>query len=185
MQVIVTIPHDIYQCEKVKEIFDARFCTAARWTEEYNYPAQLNEKVYIIDNETFVQVGWRVRNNEFLSPDVKVLEDLKIDKLAELASARYLSEISGVIFNGIKIRTDRESQALITGAVVQAINDSTYTCKWKTVNGFIDLDVNMIKAVGVAVREHVQSQFNKEAELILQVEATTTIEELEAIQWNI
>ena len=107
------------------------------------------------------------------------LEELKEAKKAEIAAARYEAEIAGV--NGI--RTDRESQSLITGAALKASMDSTYTCKWKGIDGFVELTAPQIIAVADAVRQHVQSCFDHEAELLPLIEAATTEAELNAINW--
>lgn len=111
-------------------------------------------------------------------------QQAKEAKKVEIAQARYNAEIAGVTINGLKIKTDRESQAMITGAALQAIEDSTYSCQWKTEGGFVTLVADEIKAVATAVRAHVQACFDKEAVLIAQVEAATTIEELGQIKWN-
>ena len=49
------------------------------------------------------------------------LDDLKSQKKAEIAAARYERETAGVEINGITIDTGRDSQALITGAALAAI----------------------------------------------------------------
>ena len=108
----------------------------------------------------------------------------KAKKLRELAVARYAVEISGVTVNGAHVRTDRESQAMITGAALQAVDDPAYTCRWKTENGFIQLDAKHIKTVAKAVRAHVQGCFDREAELAAQVEVAETIEAVKTILWN-
>ena len=115
---------------------------------------------------------------------VPTLQEVKAAKLSEIASARYAAEISGVNIGGAKVRTDRESQAMITGAALQAVDDPTYTCRWKTENGFLQLDAEHIKAVAKAVRAHVQSCFDREADLTALVEAAETVEAVEAIQWS-
>ena len=97
-----------------------------------------------------------------------------------LAWARYVAERRGV--NGI--RTDRESQSMITGAALKAMQDDTYSCKWKTDAGFVELTAPQILAIADAVREHVQGCFDREAELLALVEAATTPEEVEAILWS-
>ena len=103
----------------------------------------------------------------------------KEDKKAEIAQARYNAEIAGV--NGI--RTDRESQGLITGAALKAMQDNTYTCNWKGVDGFVTLTAPQIIAIADAVRQHVQGCFDREAELLPLIEAATTQSELDAITW--
>ena len=111
------------------------------------------------------------------------LESIKEAKLAELASARYAQETGGLALNGMTIRTDRESQALITGAALKASTDESYVCRWKTVEGFVELTAAQIIAVADAVRDHVQASFDHEAELVALVDAAETVEELEAIVW--
>ena len=107
------------------------------------------------------------------------LEDCRFAKKAEIANARWQAEVSGV--NGI--RTDRESQSMITGAALKAMQDSEYTCKWKTEAGFVEMTAAQILAIADAVREHVQRCFDREAELLALVEAATTPEEVEAVTW--
>lgn len=107
------------------------------------------------------------------------LEALKEIKKYEIATARYEAEIAGV--NGI--RTDRESQSLITGAALKASMDSTYSCRWKTEAGFVTLTAAQIIAVADAVRAHVQSCFDREAELLPLIEAAASEVELESITW--
>ncbi len=111
------------------------------------------------------------------------LESLRALKFDELAASRYKAETSGVTVNGIRIRTDRESQALITGAALQAVTDAEYACHWKTENGFVELAADSILAAASAVRAHVQACFDREAELDRRVAAAQTREELLAIVW--
>ena len=107
------------------------------------------------------------------------VEELRAEKKAELAEARWQAEVSGV--NGI--RTDRESQSLITGAALKAMQDNTYTCRWKGIDGFVELTAPQIIAIADAVRAHVQSCFDHEAELLPLIEAATTEAELNLITW--
>lgn len=125
----------------------------------------------------------------FLPPEpyVPTFEEMKARKLSEIATARYVSETGGVDVSmgdaTVTIRTDRESQAMITGAALKATSDAEYSCRWKTVQGFISVSAAQIVAVADAVRDHVQASFDREAELVGLVDAATTVEELEAIAW--
>ena len=77
---------------------------------------------------------------DYSSEEVEeILSNAKGRKLADIASARYEAEIAGVEAGGMTIKTDRESQALITGAALQAFVDPDYTCIWKAVDGFVEL----------------------------------------------
>ena len=113
------------------------------------------------------------------------LEEHKEVKKAEIAAARYSAEIVGIEYEGNLIATDRDSQALITGAALAATLDSAYTLRWKMENGeFIQLTSSQIIAIAQAVRRHVQECFDKEATLVAQVEAATDKTALSAIIIN-
>ena len=127
------------------------------------------------------QVGWAAVTDVVISdaPDEIVLQDARDSKKAEIAAARWEAETAGI--DGIK--TDRESQALITGAALKAMQDSEYSCRWKTESGFVELTAPQILAIADAVRAHVQGCFDREAELVALIEAAESPEELNAITW--
>lgn len=112
---------------------------------------------------------------------VPSFEELKAEKRAEIAAARYEREIAGVTVNGVLIDTGRDSQALITGAAVAAMLNESYSLNWKTTSGFIHLTAPEIIAVAQAVRAHVQACFDREGELVALVDAAETAEDLDEI----
>lgn len=114
-------------------------------------------------------------------PPEPTLDELKAQKKAAIAAARYAAETAGTTVNGVTIDTGRDSQALITGAAVAAMLDEGYSLNWKTTAGFIHLSAPEIIAVAQAVRAHVQKCFDKEGELVALVDAAQTAEELDAI----
>lgn len=116
-------------------------------------------------------------------PPAPTLDELKAQKKAEIATARFAAETAGTTVNGVLIDTGRDSQALITGAAVAAMLDENYSLNWKTENGFIHLKAPEIIAVAQAVRDHVQECFDKEGELVALINAATTKEGLDAIKW--
>lgn len=153
----------------IKGDYDGDLYTqAARWCNE-------TQLARIVDSGDFYEVV------ALPTPPEPTLDELKAKKKAEIASARYESETAGTTVNGITIDTGRDSQALITGAAVAAMLDDDYSLNWKTEAGFIHLTAPEIIAVAQAVRAHVQSCFDREGELVAQVDAATTKEELDAI----
>jgi hypothetical protein len=118
-----------------------------------------------------------------LDADETPLVLAKRAKLSEIAAARWNTEVGGVVVNGLTIDTSRESQGMITGAALTATLDEAYTCQWKTATGFVVLTAEQIIAVAQAVREHVQTCFDREAELTDEVNAAETIAAVEAISW--
>jgi len=119
------------------------------------------------------------------SPDeaAGILEAAKERKRSEIAAARWEAETAGIDVNGFTVRTDRESQALITGAALKAMQDSTYSCRWKTESGFVELTAPQILAIADAVRAHVQSCFDREGELRPLIDAAESPGNLEVIVW--
>lgn len=118
------------------------------------------------------------------TPPLPTLEEAKTAKYAEIANARWQSETGGTTLNGIEIATDRESQAMITGAALQAVVDPNYTCRWKTVQGFISISAAEIVGIAQAVRAHVQACFDREAALLSAIDAAETVEAVLAVAWE-
>lgn len=157
----------IYPCEEIKP--------PLTWTQHYGAPS-----IEIADGmatATYPVLDY--------SPDevAGILEAVKSAKRAEIAAARWEAETAGIDVNGFTVRTDRESQALITGAALKAMQDSEYSCRWKGVEGFIELTAPQILAIADAVRAHVQGCFDREAELLPLIEAAETLDDLEVIVW--
>lgn len=87
------------------------------------------------------------------------------EKLSELAALRYTKETSGIVVDGVSISTDRESQAMISGAYCACIIDTTRIIDFKSVNGWVQLTASEITSIASAVAMHVQSCFTREKEL--------------------
>lgn len=109
-------------------------------------------------------------------------EAKKSAKLATLAARRWQAETGGIVFMGMSIKTDEDTQRKITGAYVQATRDSGFVVKWKVAPGvFIDLDAAAIIAIGDAVTAHIQACFANEAALTAAILAAGDVAALSAI----
>lgn len=86
-----------------------------------------------------------------------------------IAARRYEAEAAGITINGMAVATDDRSQSLITGAALAASLDDTYTCNWKTGEGFVLLDAKTLLLIAKTVRAHVQACFDREAVLLAAV----------------
>tara|TARA_Y100000296_G_scaffold78839_2_gene102078 strand:- start:615 stop:1202 length:588 start_codon:yes stop_codon:yes gene_type:complete len=125
---------------------------------------------------------WEVR--EFTVEELAEREQQQREQLAQqIADRRWQAETGGITLNGMHIDTGRDSQALITGATVQAMLDPAYSLRWKTSTGFVDLTAEQIIAVATAARGHVQNCFNREAELLNEVENGTFEYSMLEIGW--
>ncbi len=88
-------------------------------------------------------------------------------KLSALANRRWQAETGGIVVGGVSVKTDRESQGVLTGAYVKAADDPSFAiANWKVAPGtFVTLDAASIIAIGDAVTAHVQECFDREADL--------------------
>lgn len=118
-------------------------------------------------------------------PPEPTFDELKAQKKAEIAAARYAAETGGCTVDGVTIATDRGSQALLTAAVVTARLDLEFKTQWKCADGrFVTLDAMQLRAIGDAVIAHVEACFAREGELCELIDAAQTPEELAAIKWG-
>ena len=147
------------------------YADAAQWCNENN--------ARIVDYPDRYEV-------EAIPAPVYTLDELKAQKKTEIAAARYAAETGGCSVDGAMIATDRESQALLTAAVVTARLDPEFKTRWKCADGrFVQLDAMQLRAIGDAVTAHVEACFSREAELVEQIDAAQTAEDLAAIQWSL
>jgi hypothetical protein len=172
-----------YNDYDVATVLDDNFCTRRSDWKRNGIPAwpEPGEILAEVPDDSPAEVGWSWDGAEY--HEGPTLARTKADKREEIAESRWQAETGGLAVNGMTIATDRESQALITGAALQATIDASYTCQWKTAAGFVTLDATAILAVAQAVREHVQESFDREAELAGEVGAAVSIEAVEAIVW--
>lgn len=118
-----------------------------------------------------------------LIPAHAKIEQHREATLKRIASRRYTEETRGILFQGMVINTERDSQGLINGAVVSSLLDTTYICNWKTPTGFVQLNADALKAIGMAVRAHVQACFDREGVLVAAVDNTTYTEAMLNLGW--
>jgi hypothetical protein len=161
----------------------------AHWVFESDEKPEFAPNLVLVEVGPEVQEGWPWDGAGFIPPEAlnpveKTLEEVKAEKLAELAEARWREETGGLTLpDGTRIKTDRESQALLTGAALSATLDPGKDIEWKGVNGWVTLTSAQVLQIAAAVRAHVQSAFSREKVLAEQVEACEEIEAVRAIVW--
>lgn len=109
--------------------------------------------------------NWQDAGNTITAFPTATLEEQRADKLLRLADRRYRAEIGGCVVGGVPLKSDRESQALITGAALAATLDAEYEVRWKTPAGFVTLDAVQVLAMATGLRQHVQACFDREEAL--------------------
>ncbi|WOD12783.1 DUF4376 domain-containing protein [Pseudomonas sp. NyZ704] len=128
-----------------------------------------------------VAPGWSFDGESFAQPVAP--EQTADDHRKAVAAERYKRETAGITMQGMQIDTGRDSQALITGATVQAMLDPAYALRWKTPAGFVELTAEQIIAVASAARAHVQACFDREADLLDEITAGTFTEAMLQEGW--
>lgn len=104
---------------------------------------------------------------------------------AHLDNTRWVWEQGGVVVNGMTIPTRDRDKTLITGKILEAIiknlaDNSTFTF---TLNGNeITISVGVVKAIGVAIAEHVQKTIDIAKDVRPKIDdmTLTTTEEVDA-----
>ena len=116
------------------------------------------------------------------APPAVTLESVKAQKLADLAAWRYDKEVGGISIAGSRIKTDRESQATITGAFISLSQGLATSIDWKAEGGvWVQLTLAQIAPIAQAVVAHVQACFSAERLIAEEIQAATTIEAVQAI----
>lgn len=161
----------------------------AHWVFEAEQKPEFAPNIVLVEAGPEVQEGWLWDGEVFSPPQgsapaEQTLEEVKTAKLAELAEARWREETGGLMLpDGTIIKTDRESQALLTGAALSATLDPGTGIEWKGVNGWVTLTPAQVLEIAAAVRAHVQAAFTREKALSEQVEACNEIAAVRAIVW--
>jgi hypothetical protein len=115
------------------------------------------------------------------------LEEVRAEKLAALAAHRYAIETGGLTLqDGTRIGTDREHCAIITGKTVYlGKKPNALSVKWKGRNGFVEIPRAQFEEIAIAVVEHVQRCFDKEAQHAAEIEALASPADVAAYDFTI
>ena len=111
------------------------------------------------------------------------IEILKQGKLWQLADSRWREETAGFMYNGYEFHSDRESQDRFFQAYMASLNNPNFTVTWKTKTGWLEMTANDFITLYNEFQTFLQGLYQKEKLLQEQVEAATTIEDLNAIKW--
>ncbi|MCL7941222.1 DUF4376 domain-containing protein [Halomonas sp. ATCH28] len=97
--------------------------------------------------------------------------------LAEIPAIRFRFETGGIVFDGIPLHTDRESQATIALAALQGAGE-----RWKGSDGkWYAMEPERLQAAAQAVMAHKRACFAREEALVAEVKAADSLEALAAI----
>lgn len=102
------------------------------------------------------------------------------------AQVRFQKEVGGLVLpNGVKVDTDRDSQAKVQQAHSLLEKGWVASIDWKADSGWVTLDLAVMTGIAQAVAAHVQGCFSAEKAVIEAIEAgaVTTSAEVAAWPW--
>lgn len=119
-------------------------------------------------------------NGDLATP--KSIDDIKKLKVNEIAASRFSLETGGVtLINGAQINTERDSQAMVSGALLSVTRKSDTLIDWKGGDGiWTKIDKATIELIADAVSDHVQACFSAERAKCEELSALTTFYEVVA-----
>ncbi len=113
------------------------------------------------------------------------ISEIRADLRRQAEAKRYAAETGGITVGGAAVKTDRESQALLTGAAAALSAGLPGPINWKAVNGWVQLGPDDVTALATAVAAHVQRCFSREKALCEQIDAATDATELASIDLSV
>lgn len=114
------------------------------------------------------------------APKYATLADTQAARKADVAQRRYEKETGGVSVAGVVVRTDRESQAMLTGAKSFSDVNPDALIDWKTADGWAKIDRATLTSIAQAVGAHVQACFSNERVHHEAIDALSTSADMEA-----
>jgi hypothetical protein len=152
---------------------------------------ELNDKIlahHASQGEMVIPVETPPEPISFNDDDIPVYGEvdiytLKKGKLWQLADARWREETAGYTYNNHEFHTDREAQSKIFQAYMMSLSDPNFTVTWKTKDGWLEMTASDFITLYNEFQTFLQGLYQKEKALQEQVEAATTIEELESVKW--
>lgn len=131
-------------------------------------------------NDNFVRgaavdiIEWATVTRTYPNATLKPDADLKAVTWAKLSAERSRFEQQGVVVGGIKVATDPESQAKITGAIERVKRKPGDTLQFKTKTGApAAMNKAALDAVFDAVADHVQRSYDVYATHYAAIDALT------------
>jgi hypothetical protein len=129
------------------------------------------------------QVGW-LFDGVTASPPLPPPPLSKPELKALAADKRFRVETGGLVVGGIPIATDRQAQAMITGASNLFDKDPLLlTVDWSIdAENFVTLDKATVQQNGILIGRHVQASFTAQRQIVALIDAgdITTAEQIEA-----
>ncbi len=107
--------------------------------------------------------GWLYDGKKFKAPAAHAATQVELRTYS--ANRRFAAETGGIVVNGFEIDTSRDSQNMIANAHSYIVNSGAASSRFKSRSGWMTLSAEEVKSIALAVGAHVQSCFDREAEV--------------------
>jgi hypothetical protein len=135
---------------------------------------------HVIHAQRQYDAKWNAANE--VEADQLVVGLNQPEMLGELAAYRFGFETGGLILGGgLRILTDRESQAQLSSAFVTLQSGLVPDTDWKAANGWEVVTLEQVTPIAKAVAAHVRGCFRGERTVQTAIMAAATMAEIEAI----
>ncbi|MDH0615939.1 MULTISPECIES: DUF4376 domain-containing protein [unclassified Agrobacterium] len=131
-----------------------------------------------------VMPGWVYDGKTFSQPVAESIT--KSELLAYAAMKRFEIETGGIVVNGCRVDTSRDSQSMIANAHSYVVASGAASTKFKSLSGFVTLSAAEVKETALAVGAHVQSLFDAEATIDALITSgdIASLADIDAYQWR-
>ena len=135
-----------------------------------NLPGNVIAEVqHVALGETVMSPWLKLTREEFMGWGVNVAAKRK-ELEAYIRQRAYELETEGMDFNGGRIATGRDDQAMLSGAVNYLNLNPNATIDWQAADGsFVTLNKAAVEAIASAVGAHVQAHFTRRKELFAEL----------------
>ena len=116
--------------------------------------------------------------------DPRPLHELQAEKWAEIKRNRDTAEFGGFTWDDSQFDSDAISQSRIQGAIQLSAMVPGFTIDWTLANNTVrTMNAADLANVAAALGMHVAAQHDKARTLRSQIEAATTVAEVDAVTW--
>lgn len=135
----------------------------------------------LVENKDLLFLSY-IRAADEQEAETKVVEFNKAVMIGQLASYRFDVEVAGIeLSDGLRVKTDRESQAQLNSAYTTLKYGLIPDTDWKAANGWQVVSLEQMEPIARALAAHVRGCFRGERTVGTAITSATTMAQIEAI----
>lgn len=135
----------------------------------------------LVENKDLLFLSY-IRAADEQEAETKVVDFNKAVMIEQLASHRFDVEVAGIeLSDGLRVQTDRESQAQLNSAYTTLKYSLIPDTDWKATNGWQVVNLEQMEPIARAMAAHVRGCFRGERAVSTAITSATTMAQIEAI----